>query len=163
MTKSATEAAVVKKNIRVGIPATRAFLVFVEQMETWWPPEHHIGEEGFEAIFVEPKVGGRWYERDSKGRECDWGKVLAWDPPKKVAFSWHLGPDWKFDPDMARASEIEIRFTPDGTGTLVELEHSHIDRHGEGWEQLREMLEAPNAWAGTLAAYAAVADKGAER
>ncbi|HEX7159363.1 MAG TPA: SRPBCC family protein [Edaphobacter sp.] len=146
--------AMVRKSVRVPVSVGRAFSVFVEQMETWWPPEHHIGVAAFEAIFVEPKVGGRWYERDGNGRECDWGKVLAWDPPRLVTFSWHLGPDWKFDPDIAKASEVAIRFTPEAAGTLVELEHSHIDRHGEGWEQLKTMLEYPDAWERTLAEFA---------
>ena len=151
--------AVVRKSVRVSVTPARAFSVFVEQMETWWPPEHHIGGAAFEAIFVEPKVGGRWYERDGSGKECDWGTVLEWNPPRLVTFSWHLGPDWKFDPDMKKASEVAIRFTPDAAGTLVELEHSHIDRHGEGWEQLREMLSMPDAWQRTLAVFAERAEK----
>jgi uncharacterized protein YndB with AHSA1/START domain len=93
---------VVRKSVRVGVPAARAFSVFVEQMETWWPPAHHIGDEPFQAIFVEPRTGGRWYERDAKGSECQWGHVLAWDPPHRVTLSWHLGPDWKFDPDLGQ-------------------------------------------------------------
>jgi uncharacterized protein YndB with AHSA1/START domain len=145
---------VVRKSIRVPISPSQAFSVFVEQMETWWPPDQHIGEAAFEAIFVESKVGGRWYERDGNGRECDWGEVLQWDPPRLVTFSWHLGPDWKFNPDMAKASEVAVRFIPEGARTLVELEHSHLERHGEGWEKLREMLAMPDGWEGTLSAFA---------
>ena len=98
---------------------------------------------------------------------CDWGKVLAWDPPHRVAFSWHVGPghdkpDWQADPDPAKASEIEIRFTAEGPGaTLVELEHSKLDRHGEGYEQLRAMFDGPGAWGYILELYAkAVGAKG---
>jgi uncharacterized protein YndB with AHSA1/START domain len=129
----------------------RAFTVFVEQMETWWPATHHIGKTPFEAIFVEPRVGGS---------QCDWGTVLAWDPPHRVAFSWHVGPghdspDWTFHPDMAKASEVEIRFSPDGpSATLVELEHSKLERHGEGYEQLRALFDGPGAWSGILAEFA---------
>jgi uncharacterized protein YndB with AHSA1/START domain len=145
----------VRKSIRVGVPAARAFSVFVEQMETWWPPAHHIGDQPFQAIFVEPLKGGRWYERDAKGTECQWGRVLAWDPPHRVTLSWHLGPDWKFNPDLAKASEVEIRFTPVGpSATLVELEHSALERHGEGYEQLRAAMDGPNAWETTLSAFA---------
>jgi uncharacterized protein YndB with AHSA1/START domain len=151
--------AVVRKSVRVPVSAGRAFSVFVEQMETWWPAEHHIGETPFEAIFVEPRVGGRWYERGANGKECNWGTVLAWDPPRLVTFSWHLGPNWRFDPDMAKASEVAIRFTPEAGGTLVELEHSYIDRHGEGWEQLKTMLEYPDAWERTLSEFAKRAQK----
>jgi uncharacterized protein YndB with AHSA1/START domain len=154
MTKTA-EAAVVRKSIRVHVPIERAFSVFVEQMEAWWPPQHHIGANPFEAIFVEPRVGGRWYERDAAGSECDWGTVRAWDPPRLVTFSWHLGPGWKFNPDLAKASDVAIRFTSEGDSTtLVELEHSGIERHGEGYEQLRDALDGPGAWVDTLAAFA---------
>lgn len=152
--------AVVRKSVRVQAPVERAFTVFVEQMETWWPATHHIGKTPFEAIFVEPRVGGRWYERNAEGRQCDWGTVMAWDPPHRVAFSWHLGPghdspDWIFDGDMAKASQVEIRFLPDGpSATVVELEHSKLERHGEGYEQLRALFDGPGAWSAILAEFA---------
>ena len=152
--------AVVRKSVRVQAPVERAFTVFVEQMESWWPATHHIGKTPFEAIFVEPRVGGRWYERNAEGSLCDWGTVLAWDPPHRVAFSWHVGPghdspDWTFDSDMAKASQVEVRFSPDGpAATLVELEHSKLERHGEGYEQLRALFDGPGAWSGILAEFA---------
>lgn len=148
------EEAVVRKHVRVQAPVERAFSVFVEQMETWWPAHHHIGAQPFQSIFVEPRAGGRWYERDAQGNQCDWGTVLAWEPPHKVSLSWHLGPDWKFNADLAKASEVEIRFIAEGSATLVELEHRGLERHGEGYEQLRAALDSPDAWAGTLAAFA---------
>ena len=163
-TASTNEEAVVRKSVRVEAPIARAFSVFVEQMETWWPATHHIGKNAFAAIFVEPRVGGRWYERDVEGNLCDWGTVLAWDPPNRVAFSWHIGPghdqpDWKCDPDPAHASEVEIRFTAEGPGaTLVELTHSKLERHGEGYEQLRAIFDGPGAWSGILALYAKAAN-----
>ena len=159
MTKIAEEA-VVSKSVRVNAPIERAFSVFVEQMETWWPATHHIGKTPFEAIFVEPRVGGRWYERDVEGKHSDWGTVLAWDPPHLVTFSWHVGPghdspDWVCDPDMAKASEVQIRFTAETPGvTLVELEHSKLERHGDGYQQLRAIFDGPGAWEGILAYYA---------
>src|ERR1700726_3426040 len=123
---STVEAAVVRKSVRVNASVERAFSVFVEQMETWWPATHHIGNTPFEAIFVEPRAGGRG----------------------------HDSPDWKFDPDMSKASEVEIRFMADGLGTLVELEHSKLERHGEGYEQLRALFDGPGAWEGILAQFA---------
>lgn len=162
MENTAVEA-VVRKSVRVQVPIGHAFSVFVEQMEKWWPATHHIGKAPFEAIFVEPRVGGRWYEADAQGSQCQWGTVLAWDPPNRVCFSWHLGPghdrpDWTFDSDMSKASEVELRFTAEGPGiTLVELEHSKLDRHGEGWEQLRIGLDGPRAWNEVLARYAEAA------
>ncbi|MEI9981408.1 MAG: SRPBCC family protein [Edaphobacter sp.] len=152
------EGAVVRKSVRVGVPIEQAFSVFVEQMETWWPAEHHIGEKAFESIIVEPRVGGRWYERDADGVDCEWGTVRVWDPPRLVALTWHLGPTWKYDADLAKASDVAIRFTSEGlSATLVELEHSGIERHGAGYEQLRAALDGPDAWTRTLAEFARVA------
>jgi uncharacterized protein YndB with AHSA1/START domain len=158
------EEAVVRKSVRVQAPIERAFSVFVEQMETWWPATHHIGKTPFESIFVEPRVGGRWYERDVEGKLVDWGKVLAWDPPHRVTLSWHVGPghdspDWVCDPDPAKASEVEIRFSPDGpAATLVELEHTKLERRGEGYQQLRAIFDGPGAWITILSLYAAKVD-----
>lgn len=155
----------VLKSIRVNAPIKRAFSVFVEQMETWWPPTHHVGKTPFVAIFVEPRVGGRWYERNTEGELRDWGTVLAWDPPHRVRFSWHVGPghnqpDWVFDSDMAKASEVEIRFRAEGpNATWVELEHSKIQRHGEGAVQLREMFDGPGAWISILEKFAEAAER----
>jgi uncharacterized protein YndB with AHSA1/START domain len=149
----------VLKSIHVKAPVERAFSVFVEQMETWWPATHHIAKTPFEAIFIEPRVGGRWYERNVEGQQCDWGTVLKWDPPHSVCLSWHVGPghdspDWKFNPDMSLASEVEIRFKPEGANTLIELEHRKIERHGEGAEKLRELFDGPGAWSGILESFA---------
>jgi hypothetical protein len=158
MTPVTALTAEVRKSVRVQVPAERAFSVFVEQMETWWPPTHHIAPQPFQTIFVEPKVGGRWYERDAQGNECTWGQVLGWAPPKNVTLSWHLGPDWQYNPDLAKASEVEIRFTAEGPATtFVELIHSKIERHGEGYEQFRSALDGAGAWSAILASYAGVA------
>ena len=166
MANQAELALSVFKSVRVKAPIERAFSVFVEQMETWWPATHHIGETPFEAIFIEPRVGGRWYERNAKGELCDWGTVLGWDPPHMVRMSWHVGPghdspEWVADMDMGKASEVEIRFTaePGGT-TLVELTHSKIERHGEGAEQLRELFDGPGAWITILQLFARKVEEG---
>src|ERR1700744_4128608 len=107
------------KSVRVKAPLERAWSVFVEQMDSWWPAAHHIGKTPFEAIFIEPRVAGRWYERTAKGELCDWGTVLDWHPPRLVRLSWHVGPghdspEWVAEMDMAKASEVEIRFTAEG-------------------------------------------------
>jgi uncharacterized protein YndB with AHSA1/START domain len=150
--------AVIRKSISVKVPAERAFSVFVENMEAWWPATHHIAANPFQAIFVEPRKGGRWYERDAQGNDCQWGYVLAWDPPQRVTFSWHLGADWKFNPDPAHASEVEIRFIAESPSlTRVELTHSAFERHGAGYEQLFTTMNGPGAWDTTLAEYAKAA------
>ena len=161
---SSVEATVVIKSVRVKASKERAISVFVEQMETWWPATHHIGKDAFELIVVEPRVGGRWYERNVKGAECDWGTVLGWDPPNGVRLSWHVGPghdspDWVADMDPEKASEVEVRFTSvDAEMTVVELIHSKLDRHGEGWEQLRAIFDGPGAWVTILGAFAKAVD-----
>lgn len=161
---SSVEEAVVRKSVQVRASVERAFSVFVEQMETWWPATHHLAKEPFELIVVEPRVGGRWYERSASGTEGEWGTVLGWDPPRSVRFSWHVGPghdqpDWVCDPDPAKASEVEIRFSEESAGvTLVELEHSKLDRHGAGWEKLRAVFEGPGAWIAILESFATVVD-----
>jgi uncharacterized protein YndB with AHSA1/START domain len=159
--ESGVEEAVVRKSVRVNASIERAFQVFVEQMETWWPRSHHIGAGEWELIVIEPRVGGRWYEQDAAGRQCDWGTVLEWNPPHKARFTWHVGPKrdsggWGYDPDMSRASEVELRFTAEGGNTLVELEHSKLERHGIGAEKLRAIFDGPGAWEEILAAYARV-------
>ena len=116
MPTSAEEAAV-RKCVLVCAGIDRAFSVFVEQMETWWPATHPIGSAPFESIFVEPRIGGRWYERSAQGEQCDWGKIIAWDPPHRVCFAWHLGPgddkeDWKFDPDPAKPAKSKSVSSP---------------------------------------------------
>jgi hypothetical protein len=100
------EEAVVRKSVRVQGSVERAFSIFVEQMETWWPADHHIGKEAFQSIFVEPRVGGRWYERDAKGNECSWGHVLAWEGRPRVTFWWHLRAYLKFNPDLSKSREV---------------------------------------------------------
>jgi len=114
------------------------------------------------------RVGGRWYVRNAKGDLCDWGKVLHWDPPRHLCLSWHIGPghdspEWVADMDPAKASEVEIRFTPEqSSSTLVELIHSKIERHGEGAEQLRDLFDGPGAWQGILDCYARKLDQSAK-
>jgi uncharacterized protein YndB with AHSA1/START domain len=153
------------KSVRVKVPIERAFSVFVEQMETWWPASHHIGKQPFQSIIVEPRKGGWWYERDAAGNNCNWGTVLAWEPPHMVRFSWHIGPednspDWRYNPDLAKASEVEIRFIPEAAGTtLVELVHSKFERHGGDPAKLREMFDRPNAWTEIIAKFAEAFEK----
>lgn len=169
------EEAFVLKSVRVQAPIERAFSVFVEQMELWWPASHHSGKTPFQVIVVEPRVGGKWYEQDAAGKRCVWGTVIKWGPPHRVVFAWHLSldhnqHDWVFDPDMSRASEVDIRFTAEQEGTtLIELIHSKLERHGENYEQLRSLFDSPDAWQGILEVYAqifesgmAIANKGAK-
>lgn len=146
----------VRKTLHVTVPVEKAFQVFAERMGSWWPASHHIAGTPFQEVVVEPRAGGRWFERDAKGAECEWGSVIAYEPPKKLVLAWHLQPDFKFSADKARASEVVLEFVSEGPeSTRVEFEHRHIDRHGEGWEKLRAGVDP--GWGVVLAGYVAAA------
>jgi len=136
-----------KKTMNVNVPIDRAFKVFTEKMGAWWPASHHVGGTPFRDILIDQRTGGRWYEINADGQECIWGSVLAWEPPKKVVLSWHLQPDWSFSPDLAKASEVALEFIAEGPEkTRLEFEHRHLERHGAGWEKMREQVGAPGGW-----------------
>jgi Activator of Hsp90 ATPase homolog 1-like protein len=153
--------AAVKKSIVVNAPLAHAFKVFTEHFNQWWPRAHHIGKvEPYTAI-LEQREGGRWFERGADGSECEWGRVLVYSPPTRVTLSWHLDASYAYDPDPTRASRVEVSFHDEGAGrTRVELVHSQLDRHGTGWEKIRETMESPGAWAGTLEKFAVAAAEG---
>jgi uncharacterized protein YndB with AHSA1/START domain len=148
----------VRKTVVVNAPIAHAFKVFTERFDTWWPHTHHIGKvEPFTAI-LEPREGGRWYERGADGTECEWGRVLAYSAPTRVAFSWHLQADYSYDPDPAKASRVEVTFHDEGQGrTRVELVHSQLDRHGAGWEKLRDGVGSQGGWGGIMDGFATAA------
>jgi uncharacterized protein YndB with AHSA1/START domain len=159
MTPEAAPMAVVKRTIRVNVPIEFAFRVFTERMGTWWPATHSIAANPFKEIVVEPRAGGRWFERDGAGAECEWGRVLVWEPPRRVVATWQLQPDWKFNADLSRASEVAVEFHEEGPEiTRLEFEHRHLERHGEGWEKLREGVDSPGGWTAVLALYVEAAN-----
>ena len=144
----------VHRSVTVRASQQRAFDVFTAGFSTWWPIEsHHIGETMAVEVVIEPHVGGRWFERDAEGAECNWGFVTEWDPPHRLLLTWHLTPEYKFDPDPGRASEIEVRFTPQGDETLVELEHRGFERHAETGARIRETVSGTGGWTELLELY----------
>jgi uncharacterized protein YndB with AHSA1/START domain len=154
---SAAPSAVVKKSLLLNCSRDHAFHVFTQNMGRWWPATHHIGNLPFRDILIEPRAGGRWYEIDAKEEAGLWGHVLTWEPPQRVVLYWQLGTMFKFDPDVAQASELEISFHAIAENKVrVELEHRHIERHGEGYQKLREMLDG--GWVGALGEFAKFAD-----
>ena len=155
------QSTVVRKTLRVEVPAERAFQVFTERMGMWWPPSHHVGVTPFRDILIDKEQGGRWYEINVAGAECVWGTVLADEPPKKVVLSWHLQPDWSFSADLAKASEVALEFIAEGPETTrVEFEHRHLDRHGLGWEKMREQVGADGGWPMILKLYVEAMNQG---
>ena len=151
MKPEAAPVAPVIRTIQVSVPIEKAFEVFTKKMGTWWPASHHIAPKDFTEIVIEPHVGGRWFERDAQGAECDWGRVLVWEPPKRLVVTWQLQPDWSFSADNARASEVALEFFAEGAGTTrVDFVHRHLERHGEDWNKLRAAVDEPSGWTGIL-------------
>jgi uncharacterized protein YndB with AHSA1/START domain len=147
--------AVVRREIVIDTPIERAFAAFVERFGDFKPPEHNLlGAEITETRF-ESRVGGHIYDRAADGSECRWARVLAYEPPDRVVFSWDISPQWQLEADAGNASEVEVRFvaeTPDRT--RLELEHRYLDRHGPGWESLREGVDGDQGWPLYLTRYA---------
>jgi uncharacterized protein YndB with AHSA1/START domain len=152
---TSAQATSVHIEVVVSAPVDRAFAVFTEQMDRIKPREHNMLAVDIEETVLEPHVGGRIYDRGVDGSECEWGTVLAYEPPGRIVFSWNIAPSWQLEPDTARRSEVEVRFVAeDEQRTRVELEHRHLDRHGDGWEGARDGVAAPDGWELYLARYA---------
>ena len=146
----------VRYSVTVPISAQRAFTLFTDEFSTWWIG-HHIGEAELADVVIEPRVDGRWYERGVNGAECDWGKVLAYQPPGRLVMTWQLNTEFQFDPDLSHASEVEVRFTEANGQTTVDFEHRHIERHGAGAEELAKSVASGGGWPGILDRYAKAA------
>lgn len=138
----------------VGVSIADAFRVFSASFDAWWPHQYHIGQVDVAEVVLEPRAGGRWYERGIDGSECDWGRVLAWEPPHRLVFTWQINGQWQFDPDPERASEIEVRFTAEGPGqTRVEVEHRHVDRL-VGGQAIHDAINGGGGWTVLLDGFA---------
>jgi len=137
----------VRKTIVVNASVRDAFDVFTDDIDSWWPRTHHLGKSPMRRVIVEGKPGGRCYTQHEDGTETDWGHVLEWLPPSKLLLAWQVTHDWGYQPDLARASEVEVRFIAERpTRTRVELEHRHFERHGAGGAAMRTAVDAPNGW-----------------
>lgn len=150
---SSTVNLLVRKTVTVNAPQEHAFRVFTEGMGTWWPMDsHHTGDQPAVDVVVEPRAGGRWYELAADGSEDQWGRVLAWDPSDRVVLAWHLSMSFEFDPEPDRATEVEVRFIPEGPSrTRVKLEHRQLERFGDKSEDMRAVFDGPGGWGQVLA------------
>ena len=137
----------VRATVVVEAPIERAFRVFTEDFGSFKPPEHNLlGVEIAETVF-EPRVGGHLYDRGVDGSECRWARVLAFEPPNRVVFSWDISPQWQIEADPEKTSEVEVRFISEAPErTRVELEHRNLDRHGPGWEGARAGVDSEDGW-----------------
>jgi len=152
------QGASVRTQVVVEVPIERAFSVFTEQFDSIKPREHNmLAVEIAETVF-EPREGGRIYDRGVDGSECQWARVLAYEPPDRVVFSWDISPRWQIESDLEKTSEVVVRFiseTPERT--RVELEHRNLDRHGEGWEGARDGVGGEGGWPLYLQRFADIA------
>lgn len=147
----------VRHEVVVGLPPDEAFWMFAD-LDRIKPREHNMLAVPIEETVLEQRAGGDVYDRGVDGSICRWGRVLVFDPPNVIAFSWDIGPDWQITSELDRVSEVEVTFAPEGDGqTRVTLVHRHIDRHGAGWESLRDGLSAPDGWPLYLDRYEALA------
>jgi len=144
----------ISKSIRVNADPARAFDVFTAGLHRWWPASHSIGSSPIKEAVMEPREGGRWFERGEDGSECDWGRVLVWEPPTRLILAWQIDGEFRYDPELV--TEVEVRFIADGPGaTRVELEHRNLDRFGKHHEAIHGTFASPGGWSGTLERFAA--------
>jgi uncharacterized protein YndB with AHSA1/START domain len=145
----------VRTSIVVAAPIDRAFSVFTEDIGSWWPADHHVLQAELADMVFEPRVGGHVYDRGVDGSESRWARVLAYEPPHRIVISWDLSMQWQIETDPAKTSEIEVRFMSEAPDrTRVELEHRNLERHGDGWENMRDAVGAPDGWEKGLQAFA---------
>lgn len=145
----------VRREIVVDAPPERAFSVFVERFDAIKPREHNMLDVEIAETVFEPHVGGHIYDRGVDGSECRWARVLAYEPPRRVLFSWDITPQWTLADDLDQTSEVEVRFTQEADGrTRVELEHRHLDRHGDSWQTERDSVADDAGWSLYLTRYA---------
>lgn len=144
----------IHRTVSVATSIERAFKVFTEDFADWWPKEYYIGPEPPVTAAIEPREGGRWFQRTADGTETDWGRVLIWDPPTHLVLTWQIGPretdEWDFEPDPSRATRVDVRFIADGpASTRVELTHNGF----RGRDTVHRAFDSPNGWTGILTAY----------
>jgi uncharacterized protein YndB with AHSA1/START domain len=146
----------VRKRVVVNTSPEQAFRVFTEGIDRWWPREHHIGTSPLKKAILETRSGGRWYAVCEDGSEWETGKVLTWDPPRRLVLAWQLTSHWKYDPNFL--TEVEVTFVAEGPKrTRVELEHRNLERYGAEAVELRKSVDAPEGWSRLLEAFAAAA------
>ena len=152
MTKTLTA---VTTSITVNTPIEVAFDVFTEDMGSWWPPDHHILQAPLASMVFEPRVGvGQVALAWERTGPVQWARVLVHEPPR-VVFSWDISLQWQIESNPDRTSEVEVRFIPEEPSrTRVELEHRNLDRHGEGWEGMRDAVGSPEGWSTGLQHFA---------
>lgn len=145
----------IREAITVQASPDEAFSTFVEALDSWWPSAYTWSGDVLETIAIEPRADGRCFERGPHNFECDWGRVLSYEPPARLVFLWQISPRREPVPDPAQSSEVEVSFTSEGDAARVELTHRQFDRHGEGAAEYREGLASEQGWPYILGCYRA--------
>lgn len=149
--------AVIRKTLTVRATPERAFAVFTESFDSWWPKSHHIGSSPLKTAVLEPGVGGRWFGRHEDGGESSWGDVLTWEPPTRLVIAWRITSAWAYDPKLL--TEVEVRFTAVGQGeTRIDFEHRGLERFGDGEAADQTRSSMDGGWGAILEAFKAAAD-----
>jgi uncharacterized protein YndB with AHSA1/START domain len=159
MTRAQSET--IRKHVVVNAPLERAFRVFTDQFGDFKPREHNLLSVPIAETVFEPRVGGHIYDRGVDGSLCKWARIMAYEPPNRVIFTWDIGPTWQLETDLTRTSEVEVRFSAEAADrTRVELEHRHIERHGEGWESVAAGVGGDAGWPLYLKRYVSLFESG---
>jgi uncharacterized protein YndB with AHSA1/START domain len=144
----------VTHSVLVPLAPDAAFELFTDRFGDWWPKDsHHILDTPAAEAILEPREGGRWYERAEDGSECDWGYVRELDRPERILLAWHLTPEWKFDPDPEKATEVEVVFSAEEDQTRVTLEHRGFAAHGDAGVAMRKSVDSEGGWSSLLEMY----------
>ena len=157
MTAQATtaEETSVRKSVTVKASVEKAFRVFTEGFDSWWPRSHHIGKSPMKKAILEGHAGGRCYTQQEDGTDCDWGKITVWEPPSRFVMAWLIDGKWQYQPDAKKASEVEVRFSRQADGTTrVDLEHRNFERMGPDGQNMRQMVGSPGGWGDLLRMFA---------
>lgn len=149
------DSSIVRSSIEVPTTPEHAFEVFTAGIDRWWTRSHHVQQGDLKEIGVEPFAGGRLWEENDAGETCTWGRVLAWEPPGRLVFSWLIGPDWGIPAADAEGSRVTVIFTQVAAGTRVDLVHDRLDAHGHGWEGVRDGVGSDGGWPAGLRQFAA--------
>ena len=153
----------VQQHVVVNAPVERAFELFTSRFGEFKPREHNLLSVPIAETVFEARVGGNIYDRGVDGSECRWARVLVFEPPERVVFSWDIGPTWQIEHDHAKTSEVEVRFIAETARTTrVELEHRHLQRHGEGWQAVADGVDGDAGWSLYLRRYAQLVDGAAQ-
>jgi uncharacterized protein YndB with AHSA1/START domain len=160
MTRARSET--IRHHVVVNAPVERAFRVFTDQFGDFKPREHNLLSVPIAETVFEPRVGGHIYDRGVDGSLCRWARIVAYEPPNRVVFTWDIGPTWQLETDLTRTSEVEVLFSAEAADrTRVELEHRHIERHGEGWESVAAGVGGDAGWQLYLRRYVSLFESGA--